>query len=227
MKLGLLLGHGTLSLVERYRDVLFHLDTTSARMAKEYYPDYAHVQIRTAISTSLDGLTELVENLGEDSAVTHLGYNPERRDCTPESEWQHLIDSIQTASEIADIHGYNLLYGPGMKLALANRWQWPILRTYTDAWYMQCQVFQHGDPNSFRSEVSEHIEYLRWGMMMDTRHSGFYGPIVAQVALGGCTPAEVYAYVIALEGVVDAVRLLHMRDLDKLALVLALLYPGL
>ena len=227
MKLGLLLGHGTLPLVERYQDALFHLDTTSAKMAKEHYPDYPHVQIRTAISTSLDGIQELVGKLGEDSAVTHVGYNPERRDCTPESEWRNLVSSIATADELADTHGFALLYGPGMRLALANYNLWPTLRMYTGAWYMQCQIFQGGDVAAFRAEVRDHVRYLRKGRSLRSAEARFRGPIIAQVSLTGCFPAEVYAYVRALRGIVSAVRLLHMRDLDKLAEVLALLYPAL
>lgn len=214
MKAGMLLSRGTMDLALEYQDHLYHLDTTNKRTAENDFPSFPEVPIRALCATNLEDLeSRLSERF---PFVTHGGYNPEIRACTPQREWRALVRAARDACIVCEEKGVEHLFGPGMRLALDNRRRWHRIAPNVSAWYMQLQIYQLLPGREFVQAVDDNVQFLRLG--------GFYRPIIGQLSLAHNTPLEVYSQAMALEGVVTAVRFLHMKDIPALADVLMLMY---
>ena len=214
MKAGMLLSRGTMDLALEYKDHLYHLDTMNKRTAENDFPSFPEVPIRALCATNLEDLeSRLSEGF---PLVTHGGYNPERRACTPRGEWRALVRAARNACIVCEENGVEHLFGPGMRLALNNRDRWHRMAPNVSVWYMQLQIYQLLPLREFVQAVAENVHVLQQG--------GFYGPVIGQLSLAHNTPLEVYSQAMVLEGIVTAVRFLHMKDLPALADVLMLMY---
>ena len=213
------MGYTGCKTIEEMREKPEFVQVTGAGMAESHFPSFPNVNIRALCSTNLDGLEAALANVP--LAVTHGGYNPERRHCTPPEEWERLVRASRNACIICQSAGVKHLFGPGMRLALDNRTKWHRIAANVDTWYMQLQIYQVATLPEFIKAVADQVYYLRIGR---TARAAFHGPIIGQLSLAHNSPQEVYAQAIALEGIVTAVRFLHMKDIDALAQVLKLMY---
>ena len=161
------------------------------------------------------GIKETIEMLQANSIDPErviIGYNPERSPGTTTEEMDNLVESVQRAKEMADSFGSPLLVGPGMREMLQQEHLYSELARHSDMWLIQTQRFQLDQftrrvstPEEYRASVERVVGMLREGNP-EIR-------VFVQILASGrraetlFTAEEVAAYALAVEDLVEAVRI--------------------
>ena len=161
------------------------------------------------------GVKETIEMLQANSIEPErviIGYNPERSPGTTTEEMDNLVGSVQRAKEMAHSFGSPLLVGPGMREMLQQEHLYPELARHSDMWLIQSQRFQLDQftrrvspPEEYRASIERVVEMLREGNP-EIR-------VFVQILASGrrdeplFSAEEVAAYALAIEDLVEAVRI--------------------
>lgn len=161
------------------------------------------------------GIKETIETLRKNDITPQrviIAYNPERGPGTPSAEMDDLVTSARRARQTAQAYGAPLLIGPGLKDMMQREHLYPELAKQCDIWMIQSQRLQLDpatrkpvEPAEYRVKVKRIIDSLRQGNP-DIR---VFVQLVTTAERGTkvLTAEQVAAYALAVEDLVDAVRI--------------------
>ncbi len=169
------------------------------------------------------GIRETIETLRKHGVAPGrviIAYNPERRERqagTPTEEVDDLVASVRRARQMAQDYGAPLLVGPGLREMMQREHLYPELAKHCDIWMIQSQRLQLDpdtrapvDPAEYRVQVKRIVDSLRQGnpdlriFVQIVSHAGR-----PRTAL---TAEQIAAYALAIEDIVDAVRIYGASD---------------
>jgi hypothetical protein len=161
------------------------------------------------------GVKETIEALRREGIAPErviIGYNPERSPGTPAAEMDDLVSSVRQAKQLAKAYGAPLLVGPGLRDMMQREHLYPELASHSDFWLIQSQRLQLDaatrtpvDPAEYRKRVKRIVELLREG----NPEIGIFVQLVttARRQTEVLTADQVVAFALAIEDLVDAVRI--------------------
>jgi len=177
------------------------------------------------------GIKETIETLrkhGVEPDQVMIAYNPERREHqpgTPSEEIDDLAASVRRARQMTQDYGAPLLVGPGLREMMHQEHLYPELAKHCDIWMIQSQRLQLDpdtrapvDPAEYRAQVKRIVDSLRQGnpdirvFVQVVSHAGR-----PRTAL---TAEQIVAYALAIEDLVDAVRIYGASD-EQLSQIIA------
>jgi len=178
------------------------------------------------------GVKETIEALRAasiDPARVIIGYNPERAPGTTAEEMDNLLQSVQTARDMARDFGSPLLVGPGLREMQQREELYPDLAALSDIWLIQSQRLQMDPatreprtPEEYRAGIERIVQRLHEGNPEIK--------VFVQLIAGGSggadrfTAEEFVAYVREVEDLVHAVRI-YGGSPELLAGIIGLLRP--
>lgn len=162
--LGLGLRRETFDILLEYKDYPGFVMSSNMQLANSYFPELAG-WTRVLGAPSLEGLKEKAVR-AKDIGLSFeaLSYGLETSVTTPEVEWQHLEESTEKASLLADQFGKLLIMGPGLRLMNDNENSYGPMASRTEIWMIQTQRLQINPPGEiYREEVERIVGLLRAG----------------------------------------------------------------
>lgn len=213
-------GLTNMSLDLHLRYPLYYAFTTNLRLAEGWYPMWPD-RLRVLVGTSLSML-EGVAGAADAGGIEYdaLGYALERS--SPVEEWQHPVEAVAMARQLADDRDRALLLGMGGRLADDNTHKWPMIAPFCDYWVLQAQRHQAYPPGrEWRRAVNSRVSRLK--------HIRPEMPVIVQVSITPgpyrLTPEEVYRYIVWLKGLrLDAVSIYPAKEPQTIEWVLRYLW---
>jgi hypothetical protein len=163
----------------------------------------------------LPGIKETIKTLrkaGVPPDRVIIAYNPERSPGTPSSELDDLVASARAAKAMAEAYGAPLLVGPGLQEMMTREPLYPELAKICDIWLIQSQRLQlDADtrkpvaPAKYRTRVKRIVGILRQA----NPKIRIFVQVVTTAERGTTvlTAEQVAAFALAIEDLVDAVRI--------------------
>lgn len=171
--------------------------------------------LRKTPTRPFPGIKETIETLRKadippDRVI--IAYNPERSPGTPSSELDDLLASVRAAKTLAEAYGAPLLVGPGLREMMNSEQLYPELAKVCDIWLIQSQRLQLDadtrkpvDPTEYRTKVKRIVNILRQA----NPTIRIFVQVVTTAERGATvlTAEQVAAFALAIEDIVDAVRI--------------------
>ncbi len=171
--------------------------------------------LRRISTRPFSGIKETIEtlrNAGLPPDRVIIAYNPERSPGTPSFELDDLVGSARAAKAMSDAYGAPLLVGPGLREMMTRESLYPELAKICDIWLIQSQRLQlDADtrkpvaPAEYRTRVKRIVDILRQA----NPNIRIFVQVVTTAERGttDLTAGQVVAFALAIEDLVDAVRI--------------------
>jgi hypothetical protein len=162
--IGLGLREETRELLIEFKEYPGLVMTANFSLAESIFPELDG-WIRTIGGPSLEILEDRSTRAADEGLEYEgLSYGLETSITTPDSEWQDVEKSTQSARVISDRAGKLLVLGPGLRLMSWNESKYPNMAAFTDVWMIQTQRLQElGPGEEYRQAVKEIIESIHEG----------------------------------------------------------------